>query len=121
MLGFGMIILIAFFSYALLGMVLFCQDVSLVVVLDRFNLSLNVTLFSIQIGDFSDMVNSIFTLLRIILGDFDFPSMAKSQPILGPCYFVTYVLAIFFILLVKILFCYDILLKTNIIVKIFCF
>ena len=29
MLGFGMIILIAFFSYSLLGMVLFCQDVSL--------------------------------------------------------------------------------------------
>ena len=104
MLGFGVIILIAFFSYALLGMVLFCQDVSLEVVYDQFKFSPNVPLFFIQIGDFSDMVNSIFTLLRIILGDFDFPSMAKSQPILGPCYFVTYVLAIFFILLVKTFF-----------------
>jgi hypothetical protein len=47
------------------------------------------------------MVNSVFTLLRIILGDFDFPGMVKSQPILGPLYFVTYVLAIFFILLVS--------------------
>ena len=47
------------------------------------------------------MVNSIFTLLRIILGDFNFPSMVQAQPILGPLYFVTYVLAIFFILLVS--------------------
>ena len=104
MLGFGVIIFIAFFSYALLGMVLFCQDVSSLVNFNFCQLSVYHCCklkFFFQIADFSDMVNSIFTLLRIILGDFDFEGMAKSQPILGPTYFVSYALAIFFILLVS--------------------
>ena len=46
-------------------------------------------------------MESVFTLLRIILGDFDFPGMRAAQPALGPFYFFTYVIFIFFILLVR--------------------
>ena len=56
-----------------------------------------------QVADFSDMVNSGFTLLRIILGDFqeNLQLMITVQPVLGPTYFLSYVLVIFFILLVR--------------------
>ena len=40
-----------------------------------------------------------FTLFRIILGDFDFPTLESSSKILGPIYFLSYVFFVFFVLL----------------------
>ena len=55
-----------------------------------------------QIQDFSTLTDSVFTLLRTILGDFDFPAMNKAEPVLGPLFFMGYVLSIFFVLLVRL-------------------
>lgn len=40
-----------------------------------------------------------FTLFRIILGDFDFPTLESNSRIIGPIYFITYVFFVFFVLL----------------------
>ena len=58
-------------------------------------------LFGSQIQDFSTITDAIFTLLRTILGDFNFRAMAQAEPILGPAFFTCYVLCIFFVLLVR--------------------
>jgi polycystin 2 len=42
---------------------------------------------------------SRFTLFRIILGDFDFPTLEANSRVLGPIYFITYVFFVFFVLL----------------------
>ena len=83
MAGFGVMFFTAFFSYAVLGYMIFGSSVQ----------------------GYRSIVESIFTLLRIILGDFDFPGMRAAQPALGPFYFFTYVIFIFFILLVRLLHC----------------
>lgn len=77
MAGFGVMFFVVFFAFALFGYVLFGP----------------------QVKDFSTFSDSIFTLLRIILGDFDFPGMVHAQPELGPMYFFSYVVSVFFILL----------------------
>ena len=79
MAGFGVMFFTAFFSYAVLGYQIFGSSVQ----------------------GYKSIVESVFTLLRIILGDFDFPGMRAAQPALGPLYFFTYVVGIFFILLVR--------------------
>ena len=58
-------------------------------------------LFGSRIQDFSTVVDSIFTLLRTILGDFNFHAMNDNEPILGPAFFTSYVLTVFFVLLVN--------------------
>ena len=40
-----------------------------------------------------------YTLIRIILGDFDFPTLEKASSALGPLYFFSYVFVVFFVLL----------------------
>lgn len=40
-----------------------------------------------------------FTLYRIILGDFDFPTLESNSRVLGPIYFMTFVFFVFFVLL----------------------
>jgi len=56
-------------------------------------------IFGTQVYDFSSFNNSIFTLFRIILGDFDFHSLEEANRILGPLYFILYVFFVFFVLL----------------------
>jgi hypothetical protein len=41
-----------------------------------------------------------FTLLRTILGDFDFHSLEQANRVLGPIFFISYVFFVFFVLLV---------------------
>ncbi len=59
--------------------------------------------FSFQLQDYSNFPSAIMALLRLILGDFDYPSMAAANRTLGPLYFITYVFFVFFVLLVFIL------------------
>lgn len=56
-------------------------------------------MFGSQIFDFSTMYNAVFTLFRIILGDFDFNALKNAHYIFGPVYFFLYVFFIFFVLL----------------------
>uniref|UniRef100_A0A8C7YPJ1 Polycystin-2 n=1 Tax=Oryzias sinensis TaxID=183150 RepID=A0A8C7YPJ1_9TELE len=57
--------------------------------------------FGTQVNDFSTFQGSVFTQFRIILGDFDFFEIKEANPVLGPIYFITFVLFIFFILMVR--------------------
>ncbi|XP_034044494.1 polycystin-2 isoform X2 [Thalassophryne amazonica] len=55
--------------------------------------------FGTQVNDFSTFQASIFTQFRIILGDFEFSEIEEASPVLGPIYFTTFVVFIFFILM----------------------
>ena len=56
-------------------------------------------LFGTQIFDYSSMYNTIFALIRTILGDFDFKSLQSANRVLGPTYFLCFVFFVFFVLL----------------------
>ena len=58
-------------------------------------------IFGASMKDYSTFTDSIFSLLRTILGDFDWNALESTEPILGPLYFLGYVLFVFFILLVS--------------------
>jgi len=76
-LGFSVMFIIVFFAFAQLGYLL----------------------FGTQVADFSTFDSAIFTLLRTILGDFDFHSIEQANRILGPIFFLCYVFFVFFVLL----------------------
>ena len=40
-----------------------------------------------------------YTLMRTMLGDFDFPAFVSAHKVLGPFYFIFYIFVVFFILL----------------------
>jgi len=75
--GFAVMFFIIFLAYAQLGYLVFGS----------------------QVGDFSTFSESIFTLFRIILGDFDFHALEEANRVLGPIFFITYVFFVFFVLL----------------------
>ncbi|EDO47023.1 predicted protein [Nematostella vectensis] len=75
--GFAIMFFIIFFAYAQLGYLI----------------------FGTQVRDFSTFEDSIFTLFRIILGDFDFHQIENANRVLGPLFFMTYVFFVFFVLL----------------------
>ncbi|XP_013781183.2 polycystic kidney disease 2-like 1 protein [Limulus polyphemus] len=75
--GFGIMFCIVFFAYAQLGYLL----------------------FGTQVKDFSNFLKSVFTLLRIILGDFDFYEIEAANRVLGPLFFLSYVFFVFFVLM----------------------
>jgi len=56
-------------------------------------------IFGTQVKDFSTYLDSIFTLFRIILGDFDFRAIEDANRVLGPIFFITYVFFVFFVLI----------------------
>lgn len=45
----------------------------------------------------------MFTLLRTILGDFDYEKIHNANWVVAPIYFLTYIILVFFILLVRLL------------------
>ena len=55
--------------------------------------------FGSEMQEYSTVTDSVFTLLRTILGDFNFRLLQKTQPVLGPMYFTVYVVCVFFVLL----------------------
>ncbi|XP_066304092.1 polycystin-2-like protein 1 isoform X2 [Branchiostoma lanceolatum] len=75
--GFLVMFFIIFFAYAQLGYLV----------------------FGTQVKDFSTFPDAIFTLFRIILGDFDFNALEEANRVLGPMFFITYILLVFFVLL----------------------
>ena len=75
--GFSVMFFIIFVGYAQFGYLVFGQT----------------------IYNFSTFPESLFTLFRIILGDFDFHELEKADYVLGPIYFITYVFLVFFVLL----------------------
>ncbi|TRY80961.1 hypothetical protein TCAL_09384 [Tigriopus californicus] len=56
-------------------------------------------IFGSSMQDYSSMTDAVFSLLRIILGDFDFNEMEQTERYLGPLYFIAYVMIVFFILI----------------------
>lgn len=75
--GFGFMFLIVFVAYAQLGFMLFGSEIS----------------------DFRSFFDSVFTLMRTILGDFDYLAIEKANRVLGPVYFLSYIFFVFFVLL----------------------
>ncbi|XP_067952038.1 polycystin-2-like [Watersipora subatra] len=55
-------------------------------------------LFGTQVNDFRSIADVLLTQLRIILGDFNFYELEATHPILGPLYFIIYIVFVFFIL-----------------------
>jgi len=56
-------------------------------------------LFGPKLYDFSKLALAAYTLLRAMLGDFDFPSFQAAHPSLGPLFFIIFIFVVFFILL----------------------
>ncbi|XP_012560622.2 polycystin-2 isoform X1 [Hydra vulgaris] len=55
-------------------------------------------LFGCLVQDYSTILSCIYSLFRIILGDFTFSDLQNAQPTLGPIFFITFVFFVFFIL-----------------------
>ncbi|PIC31593.1 hypothetical protein B9Z55_012242 [Caenorhabditis nigoni] len=55
--------------------------------------------FGTQIADYSNLYNSAFALLRLILGDFNFSALENCNRFFGPAFFIAYVFFVSFILL----------------------
>lgn len=58
-------------------------------------------LFGSQVEDFSSFGVAMFTLLRTILGDFDYQAIEQANRVLAPIYFLSYIFFVFFVLLVQ--------------------
>ena len=90
---------IVFFAFAQLGYLLFGTQVCVLFYHFKFNFEL-FTMFIFQVKAFSNFDDAVFTLLRTILGDFDFHAIESANRFLGPIYFLSYVFFVFFVLLV---------------------
>ncbi|CAL8088269.1 unnamed protein product [Calicophoron daubneyi] len=55
--------------------------------------------FGTQVDGFRRFTDSVYTLFRIILGDFDFDALERANAVFGPIYFIVYVFYVFFILI----------------------
>lgn len=75
--GFGVMFIIVFVAFAHFGFMIFGTENS----------------------DFKSFKASLFTAMRIILGDFDYLALERTNRILGPIYFILYIFFVFFILL----------------------
>lgn len=80
--GFGVMFFIVFFAFAQLGYLL----------------------FGTQVKDYSSFGKAVFTLLRLILGDFNFYELEAANRVLGPVFFLSYIFFVFFVLMVSINF-----------------
>uniref|UniRef100_A0A1I8FHI7 PKD_channel domain-containing protein n=1 Tax=Macrostomum lignano TaxID=282301 RepID=A0A1I8FHI7_9PLAT len=64
---------------------------------DLVGFALGYLIFGTQ--DFREFQQAIFTLFRIILGDFDFHELENAHRVLGPIFFLLYVFFVFFVLI----------------------
>lgn len=55
--------------------------------------------FGTDVPGYHTFIDTFFTLLRTLLGDFDFESMQRSNRVFGPLYFLSFIVLVFFILL----------------------
>lgn len=58
-------------------------------------------LFGTQVKDYSTFGRAVFTLLRLILGDFNFEAIEAANRVLGPIFFLSYIFFVFFVLMVS--------------------
>ncbi|CAO1427444.1 unnamed protein product [Diamesa hyperborea] len=77
LLGFAFMFVIVFVAFAQLGFIL----------------------FGTENRDFRTFTDSVFTLMRTILGDFDYLAIEKANRTLGPIFFICYIFFVFFVLL----------------------
>ncbi|OQV25174.1 Polycystic kidney disease 2-like 1 protein [Hypsibius exemplaris] len=56
-------------------------------------------LFGTQLEAYNDVGTASFTLMRIILGDFDFDALYAANRLFGPLFFFMYIFFVFFVLL----------------------
>ncbi|XP_017156666.1 polycystic kidney disease 2-like 2 protein isoform X1 [Drosophila miranda] len=77
LIGFSIMFGIVFLAYAQLGLLL----------------------FGTEHPDFNNFLTSVLTMIRMILGDFQYNLIQQSNRVLGPIYFLTYIVLVFFILL----------------------
>ena len=56
-------------------------------------------IFGGRIFAFRNLTQSLFSLLRMLLGDFDFEALRLAQPVLGPIMFTVFILVVVFVLL----------------------
>jgi polycystin 2 len=75
--GFSVMFFIVFFAFAELGYLL----------------------FGTQLEDYRSVWTTVFTLVRFILGDYNFKDLETANRLLGPVFFITYVFFVFFVLL----------------------
>ncbi|KRT86286.1 ion channel [Oryctes borbonicus] len=61
-------------------------------------------IFGSQVAEFSAFGKAMFTLLRTILGDFDYSEIEKAHRVLAPLYFLLFIFLVFFVLLVIMCF-----------------
>ncbi|CAH2002304.1 unnamed protein product [Acanthoscelides obtectus] len=75
--GFSLMFFIVFFAFSELGYLLFGSEVE----------------------NFSSFGLAMFTLLRTILGDFNYDELERADRVLAPIYFLSYIFLVFFVLL----------------------
>lgn len=59
------------------------------------------TIFKFQVEEFSSFGKSTFTLLRTILGDFDYMKIDEVDRVIAPIFYMSFIFFVFFILLVR--------------------
>lgn len=57
--------------------------------------------FFSKVEDFRTFHESVFALLRTVVGDFDYEAIERVDRIFGPIYFFLFIFFIFFILVVS--------------------
>lgn len=60
---------------------------------------LGYVLFSAEMADFRTYGDAVMTLLRTLVGDFDYVAIERADRVLGPLFFVSYIFFVFFVLL----------------------
>ncbi|KNC54914.1 polycystic kidney disease 2 [Thecamonas trahens ATCC 50062] len=55
--------------------------------------------FGSDVEDFRSFIDTFYTLLRLLLGDFDFETMQYSNRVFGPLYFLFFMVVVFFVML----------------------
>ncbi|XP_053961010.1 polycystic kidney disease 2-like 1 protein [Anastrepha ludens] len=77
LLGFLVVFFVLFLSYAVLGMLLFGNDHH----------------------DFYLFFKAYWAVMRMVLADFDYTGVEKANRVLGPLYFVSFIIIVYFILI----------------------
>ncbi|XP_055374524.1 polycystic kidney disease 2-like 2 protein, partial [Condylostylus longicornis] len=75
--GFGIMFLIIFLAFVQLGLLL----------------------FGTKLEEFHNFSTTCVTMVRMILGDFNYPALEETNRFLGPIFFLSYIFLVFFILL----------------------
>lgn len=93
---------VIFLAYAELGYLLFGPKVC-----TTFSKYINVQSLCFKVESYSTFGASMFTLLRTILGDFDYIEIKEANWVLAPVFFLSYIFFVFFVLLVSKLITYS--------------